>query len=174
MVCYDPQYALRLCAERNLDEPCVYIYAAMGLWEESVDLALKVGVSGHHGCMYAWLSLVKLCVGLFQKIIYLSHFPFPSFPFLLPSPPLLPLSPLSTLPFPPLLPLSPLSTLPSPPLLSLLPLSSPLPSLLPLSQVDVELARQIAGSPVRNKDMQKKMWLKVAQHVIKKEENIEK
>ena len=42
VVCYDPQYALRLCAERNLDEACVYIYAAMGLWEESVDLALKV------------------------------------------------------------------------------------------------------------------------------------
>ena len=59
--------------------------------------------------------------------------------------------------------------------------SSPLPSFLLLppllslsSQVDVELARQVAGSPVRNKDVQRKMWLKVAQHVIKKEENIEK
>lgn len=34
--------------EHNLDEACVYIYAAMGLYEESVDLALKVpgGVGG--------------------------------------------------------------------------------------------------------------------------------
>ena len=42
VVCYDPQYALRLCLERRLDEPCVHIYAAMGLYEESVELALKV------------------------------------------------------------------------------------------------------------------------------------
>lgn len=40
--CYDTHYALRLCIEQNLDEACVYIYAAMGLYEESVDLALKV------------------------------------------------------------------------------------------------------------------------------------
>ena len=65
----------------------------------------------------------------------------------------------------------PLSFSPSSPSFLVLCLSPPL---LPLSQVDVELARQIAGSPVRNKDVQKKMWLKVAQHVIKKEENIEK
>ena len=44
-VCYDPQYALRLCLERGLHKPCVYVYAAMGLYEESVDLALKVGWS---------------------------------------------------------------------------------------------------------------------------------
>lgn len=43
MVCYDPQYALRLCQERGFDEACVHIYAAMQLYEESVDLALKVG-----------------------------------------------------------------------------------------------------------------------------------
>ena len=42
VVCYDPQYALRLCMEYKLDEPCVHIYAAMGLYEESVELALKV------------------------------------------------------------------------------------------------------------------------------------
>lgn len=41
-------------------------------------------------------------------------------------------------------------------------------------QVDIELAREIAGRPLRNKDMQKRLWLKIAQHVIKKEENIEK
>ena len=111
-------------------------------------------------CMPGCLLSI-LCVSLFQKIIYLSHFPFPSFPFLLHSP-----LPSSHSPHSPLSPPLPSSYSPL--------LSPPLPSLLPLSQVDVELARQIAGSPVRNKDMQKKMWLKVAQHVIKKEENIEK
>ena len=33
--------------EKNLDEPCVYVYAAMGLYEESVDLALKVRVQSN-------------------------------------------------------------------------------------------------------------------------------
>ena len=42
-VMYDPQYALRLCTEHGQKEACVYIYAAMGLYEESVDLALEVG-----------------------------------------------------------------------------------------------------------------------------------
>jgi hypothetical protein len=31
--------------EHKLDEPCVHIYAAMGLYEESVELALKVSTS---------------------------------------------------------------------------------------------------------------------------------
>ncbi len=43
-MCYDPQYSLRLCLEKQLDKPCVYIYAAMSLHEESVELALKVSV----------------------------------------------------------------------------------------------------------------------------------
>ena len=38
----------------------------------------------------------------------------------------------------------------------------------------MELARQIAGSTLRDEEMQKKLWLKVAQHVIRKENNIEK
>ena len=33
--------------EYKLDEPCVHIYAAMGLYEESVELALKVTNSSH-------------------------------------------------------------------------------------------------------------------------------
>jgi hypothetical protein len=41
-------------------------------------------------------------------------------------------------------------------------------------QVDVELARQIAGSKLRDEEMQKKLWLKVAQHVIRKENDIAK
>ena len=40
--CYDTQYALRLCMEQGLEEASVHIYAAMGLYEEAVDLALKV------------------------------------------------------------------------------------------------------------------------------------
>jgi hypothetical protein len=80
-VIYDPQYALRLCSEHKLTRACVLIYAAMGLYEESVDHALLV---------------------------------------------------------------------------------------------DVELARQIAGSKLRDEEMQKKLWLKVAQHVIRKENDIAK
>ena len=41
-VCYDPQYALRLCTEHKQTRACVLIYAAMGLYEESVDHALAV------------------------------------------------------------------------------------------------------------------------------------
>ena len=40
---YDPQYALRLCTEHEQTRACVLIYAAMGLYEESVDHALEVG-----------------------------------------------------------------------------------------------------------------------------------
>ena len=40
--------------------------------------------------------------------------------------------------------------------------------------MDVELARQIAGTQLKDEEMQKKLWLKVAQHVIRKEKNIEK
>lgn len=32
--------------EQDLEEACVYIYAAMGLYEEAVDLALKVRAWG--------------------------------------------------------------------------------------------------------------------------------
>ena len=39
---YDPQYALRLCTEHEQTRACVLIYAAMGLYEESVDHALSV------------------------------------------------------------------------------------------------------------------------------------
>ena len=41
-VLYDAHYALRLCLEHHLDEACVHIYSAMGLYEEALDLALKV------------------------------------------------------------------------------------------------------------------------------------
>ena len=40
--------------------------------------------------------------------------------------------------------------------------------------MDVDLARVIANSPLRSKEVQKKLWLKIAQHVIKKDRDIEK
>jgi len=41
-VCYDMKYALRLCSEHNKQRACVHIYSTMGLFEEAVDLSLKV------------------------------------------------------------------------------------------------------------------------------------
>lgn len=40
---YDLDYALRLCKRAGRTQPCVHIYAKMGLWENSVDLALEKG-----------------------------------------------------------------------------------------------------------------------------------
>eukprot|EP01087_Luapelamoeba_hula_P008479 TRINITY_DN2114_c0_g1_i4.p1 TRINITY_DN2114_c0_g1~~TRINITY_DN2114_c0_g1_i4.p1 ORF type:complete len:616 (+),score=130.46 TRINITY_DN2114_c0_g1_i4:1191-3038(+) len=39
---FDLKYALRLCTKHNKKRACVLIYSAMGLYEEAVDLALKV------------------------------------------------------------------------------------------------------------------------------------
>lgn len=41
-VCYDLKYALRLCSENGKDQATVQIYCTMNLYEEAVDLALKV------------------------------------------------------------------------------------------------------------------------------------
>lgn len=40
---YDLDYALRLCKQTGRIQPCVHIYSKMGLWENSVDLALEKG-----------------------------------------------------------------------------------------------------------------------------------
>lgn len=40
---YDLDYALRICKQTGRTQPCVHIYAKMGLWENSVDLALEKG-----------------------------------------------------------------------------------------------------------------------------------
>ncbi|CAG7852334.1 Vacuolar protein sorting-associated protein 18 homolog [Serendipita indica DSM 11827] len=40
---YDLDYALRICRMNGRIGPCVSLYAEMGLWENSVDLALQVG-----------------------------------------------------------------------------------------------------------------------------------
>ncbi|OCT66404.1 hypothetical protein XELAEV_18042658mg [Xenopus laevis] len=47
---YDLKYALRLCAEHGHHRACVHVYKVMELYEEAVDLALKViqlCVTGH-------------------------------------------------------------------------------------------------------------------------------
>ncbi|XP_068109477.1 vacuolar protein sorting-associated protein 18 homolog [Hyperolius riggenbachi] len=41
---YDLKYALRLCAEHGHHRACVHVYKVMELYEEAVDLALKVDV----------------------------------------------------------------------------------------------------------------------------------
>ncbi|KAF9056509.1 DigA protein [Panaeolus papilionaceus] len=40
---YDLDYALRICKQAGRTQPCVHIYSKMGLWENSVDLALEKG-----------------------------------------------------------------------------------------------------------------------------------
>jgi vacuolar protein sorting-associated protein 18 len=40
---YDLDYALRICKENGRIGPCITLYAEMGLWENSVDLALQKG-----------------------------------------------------------------------------------------------------------------------------------
>lgn len=39
---------------------------------------------------------------------------------------------------------------------------------------NVDLARQVANTQLRSKDTQKRLWLKVAKHVIRKDEDIGK
>lgn len=40
---FDLDYALRICKAAGRTQPCVHIYSKMGLWENSVDLALEKG-----------------------------------------------------------------------------------------------------------------------------------
>jgi hypothetical protein len=39
---YNLDYALRLCSQNNRMQSCVHIYSQMGLFEEAVNLSLKV------------------------------------------------------------------------------------------------------------------------------------
>ena len=39
---YDVEYALRICSEHKITRACVFIYSAMGLYQEAVRLALQV------------------------------------------------------------------------------------------------------------------------------------
>ncbi|XP_041430146.1 VPS18, CORVET/HOPS core subunit S homeolog isoform X1 [Xenopus laevis] len=47
---YDLKYALRLCAEHGHHRACVHVYKVMELYEEAVDLALKVDVDLAKSC----------------------------------------------------------------------------------------------------------------------------
>ncbi|CAH2327741.1 vacuolar sorting-associated 18 homolog [Pelobates cultripes] len=47
---YDLKYALRLCAEHEHHHACVHVYKVMELYEEAVDLALKVNVDLAKSC----------------------------------------------------------------------------------------------------------------------------
>lgn len=40
---YDLDYVLRLCIQARRTQPCVHLYSKMGLYENSVDLALEKG-----------------------------------------------------------------------------------------------------------------------------------
>lgn len=41
---YNLDYALRLCTQNGRNQSCVHIYSQMGLYEEAVNLALKVNI----------------------------------------------------------------------------------------------------------------------------------
>ncbi|EQC35886.1 hypothetical protein SDRG_06635 [Saprolegnia diclina VS20] len=41
---FDPAFALRLCAQHEKNRACIYIYSAMGLYQEAVEKALQVDV----------------------------------------------------------------------------------------------------------------------------------
>ena len=45
---FDLQYALRLCTQHGKAQACILIYSAMGLYEEAVELALKVRFPDGH------------------------------------------------------------------------------------------------------------------------------
>ncbi|XP_053330485.1 vacuolar protein sorting-associated protein 18 homolog isoform X2 [Spea bombifrons] len=47
---YDLKYALRLCAEHEHHHACVHVYRVMEMYEEAVDLALKVSVDLAKSC----------------------------------------------------------------------------------------------------------------------------
>lgn len=44
---YNLDYALRLCTQNGRTQSCVHIYSQMGLYEEAVNLALKVTIFGN-------------------------------------------------------------------------------------------------------------------------------
>ena len=60
-MCYDMKYALRLCSEHDKQKACVHIYSTMGLFEEAVDLSLKV-LNEVTSSYHIWLSAANLKV----------------------------------------------------------------------------------------------------------------
>ena len=39
---FDLQYALRLCSREGLNSACIFLFSTMGLYEQAVNLSLKV------------------------------------------------------------------------------------------------------------------------------------
>ena len=64
---YDIEYALRLCSEHHMTKACVHIYCVKELYEEAMDLALKVRhcravyMCGGVGCLLC--VHVRMCGG---------------------------------------------------------------------------------------------------------------
>ncbi|XP_053553851.1 vacuolar protein sorting-associated protein 18 homolog isoform X1 [Bombina bombina] len=65
---YDLKYALRLCAEHEHHRACVHVYKVMELYEEAVDLALKVDVDLAKSCADLPEEDEELCKKLWLKI----------------------------------------------------------------------------------------------------------
>ena len=51
---YDIEYALRLCSEHHMTHACVHIYCVKELYEEAMDLSLKVGGVQGQGAVCVW------------------------------------------------------------------------------------------------------------------------
>ena len=62
---YDIEYALRLCSEHHMTRACVHIYCVKELYEEAMDLALKVRhCRAVYMCGGACVCVhVRMCVG---------------------------------------------------------------------------------------------------------------
>lgn len=56
-MCYDVKYALRLCSEHEKQRACVHIYSTMGLFEEAVDLSLKVSCINDSCGKMCWIAI---------------------------------------------------------------------------------------------------------------------
>lgn len=70
MICYDLKYALRLCSEHDKHRACVHIYSTMGLYEEAVDLALKVQyVLLNYWCHIAYKLVIFLIESEYCKLL---------------------------------------------------------------------------------------------------------
>lgn len=68
---YEIRYALKICQEYGLNEPCVQLFVLLGLWESAVDLALSVDIElakrtvpqlSYHNtelCKKLWLKIAQ-------------------------------------------------------------------------------------------------------------------
>lgn len=71
---YNLDYALRLCSQNNRMQSCVHIYSQMGLYEEAVNLSLKVRTRGHYFFLF-FFYFHFISTSLHSRTLY-SHFTF--------------------------------------------------------------------------------------------------